>query len=103
MDSLAVVVVTGKAGSQGGRDFPTLVSSRPSTLVNGLVFVSLSFLAGIAGLVTICSGLMDRQNWTDPKQGLSLFRTPGSAPEPFSWPGYSLTATMSLLGFPSFC
>lgn len=36
MDSLAIMVVTGKAGSQGGRAFPTLVSSRPS-IANGLI------------------------------------------------------------------
>lgn len=101
MDSLAIMVVTGKAGSQGGRAFPTLVSSRPS-IANGLIFLSLS-CAGIARLVTNCSGLMDRQNWADPRQGLSLFRTHGSAPEPFSWPGCSLTTTMSLVGLPSFC
>lgn len=49
MDSLAILVVIGKAGGQRGRAFPTLVSSRPS-IANGLIFLSLS-CAGIARLV----------------------------------------------------
>lgn len=68
MDGLAILVVTRKAGSQGGRAFPTLVSSPPS-IANGLIFLSLR-CAGIVRLVTNCSGL-----WADPKQALSLFRT----------------------------
>lgn len=98
-DSSAVLGAHARLVVREGAFPPLCVLTRPS-VANGLIFPSLSCGWGSGVLTrpaTKHSGLTDRSG----QILVSIFCTPGSAPEPFSWPGFSLTVPMSLLGLPS--